>query len=171
MKSRRRIAFPKTEDRVISGFNSRSNSGNCEPRNRGPLTVLHSSKPEPRMSLVGQKHALPHRNSNRRFTSDSGHHQHPGWEGFGCRWPVGLTRLALAVFHAPALAMKGCRIAPTCTCVHTPPRAVRTLRSLSFAAMAVGQLATADRSDNKRPPSGQAQRPLVRRLAPLTATQ
>ena len=30
---------------------------------------------------------------------------------------------------------KGLRIAPTCKCVHFPPRAVRTLRSLSFAAM------------------------------------
>jgi hypothetical protein len=58
--------------------------------------------------------------------SDSGHHQHRGWERFGCRGPVGL-RLALAVFYAPALATKGCRIAPTCTCVHFPPHAVRTL--------------------------------------------
>ena len=31
--------------------------------------------------------------------------------GIWCRGPVGLTRLALAVFHAPALATKGCRIA------------------------------------------------------------
>jgi hypothetical protein len=48
--------------------------------------------------------------------------------------------------YAAALApspSKGCRIAPTCTCVHTPPRAVRTLRSLSFAAMALWLVAPA----------------------------
>ena len=34
--------------------------------------------------------------------------------------------------HATAMTSKGRRIAPTCTCVHRPPRAVLTLRSLSF---------------------------------------
>jgi hypothetical protein len=33
------------------------------------------------LAAMGQNHALPQRNSNRRFTSDSGHHRHRGWEG------------------------------------------------------------------------------------------
>ena len=49
----------------------------------------------------------------------------------------------LGRIQAAALASKGCRIAPTWTCVHTPPRAVRTLRSLSFAAMALWLVAPA----------------------------
>jgi hypothetical protein len=35
------------------------------------------------------------------------------------------------------------QIAPTCTCVHIPPRAVLTLRSLSLAAMALWLVAPA----------------------------
>jgi hypothetical protein len=116
---------------------------NLGPAKWGAMIVLHCSNPEPYMSAQGQNPKLPHCNSNGRFTSDSGHHQHRGWEGFGFRWPIGLTRLALAAFHATALATKGCRIAPTCTCVHTPPRAVRTLRSLSFAAIALWLVAPA----------------------------
>jgi hypothetical protein len=53
---------------------------------------------------------------------------------------MAVTPALLLLFHAAALAEKGWRIAPTCTCVHVPPRAVRTLRSLSLAAMAVGTL-------------------------------
>jgi hypothetical protein len=52
-----------------------------------------------------------------------------------------LGRYATATL-AP-LPSKGCRIAPTCTCVQTPPRAVRTLRSLSLAAMALWLVAPA----------------------------
>src|SRR5256886_1693611 len=47
---------------------------------------------------------------------------------------------ATSALHAAAAVLapsKGCRIAPTCTCVHVPPRAVCTLRSLSLAAMAL----------------------------------
>ena len=46
-----------------------------------------------------------------------------------------------APYATAALASKGCRIAPTC--VQTPPRAVRTLRSLSFAAIAFWLVAPA----------------------------
>src|ERR1700730_8642190 len=42
-----------------------------------------------------------------------------------------------------ASSSKGRRIVPTCTCVHVPPRAVRTLRSLSLAAMALWLVAPA----------------------------
>src|SRR5499433_1779326 len=47
--------------------------------------------------------------------------------------PLSALQAAAGVLAPP----KGCRIAPTCTCVHVPPRAVRTLRSLSLAAMAL----------------------------------
>src|ERR1700730_5654983 len=80
---------------------------------------------------------LPHRNSNGRFTSINGHNV--GEFYLRCRPPTLLARHARATL-APA---KGGRIAPTCTCVHTPPRAVRTLRSLSFAAMALWLVAPA----------------------------
>src|SRR5256884_2854033 len=50
------------------------------------------------------------------------------------RFAATLALHAAAAVFAPS---KGCRIAPTCTCVHVPPRAVRTLRSLSLAAMAL----------------------------------
>jgi hypothetical protein len=89
------------KDAAVAGAQSKPEYG---------IAFHRSAQP---MSLMGQNPKLPHCTSNRRFTSDSGHHQHRGWEGFGCRGPVGLTRLALAVFHAPALATKGCRIAPT----------------------------------------------------------
>jgi hypothetical protein len=64
-------------------------------------------------------------------------------KALGAEGRLVLRALALAVFHAPALAAKGCRIAPTCTCVFFPPRAVRTLRLLSFAAMALWLVAPA----------------------------
>jgi hypothetical protein len=38
---------------------------------------------------TGSKRRLPQRNSNRRFTSDSGHHQHGGWEGLDDRADIG----------------------------------------------------------------------------------
>ena len=47
-------------------------------------------------------------------------------------WCLSLYTTALA-----APSTKGRSTAPTCTCVHLPPRAVGTLRSLSFAAMAL----------------------------------
>jgi hypothetical protein len=51
--------------------------------------------------------------------------------------PRSRQRVAFHATLVTALASKGWRIAPTCTCVHTPPRAVRTLRSLSLAAIAL----------------------------------
>ena len=53
------------------------------------------------MSEMGQNPNLPHRNIDGRFSSDSGHHRHRGWGGLGCRGPVGLTHLALAVPNEP----------------------------------------------------------------------
>jgi hypothetical protein len=49
--------------------------------------------------------------------------------GLACILRSRLPTRAL-LFHAAAAltSSKGCKIAPTCTCVHTPPRAVRTLR-------------------------------------------
>ena len=62
-------------------------------------------------------HVLPQRNSNCRFIPDSGHHQHGGWEGFGCRGPVGLTRLErLSCFTRRRLRRKGQN------CPHLPMR-------------------------------------------------
>jgi hypothetical protein len=42
---------------------------------------VHHSKLGPLTSATGHNRRLPQRNSNRQFTSDSGHHQHRGWEG------------------------------------------------------------------------------------------
>jgi hypothetical protein len=56
----------------------------------------------------------------------------------GCDLPNFFTRR-----RRRRLGRKGAGSPPTCTCVHTPPRAVRTLRSLSFAAMALWLVAPA----------------------------
>ena len=63
-------------------------------------------------SALGQNPRLPQRNTDGRFASDSGHHQHRGWEGFGCRGPVGLTRLALACFTRRRVPRKGAELPP-----------------------------------------------------------
>jgi hypothetical protein len=52
---------------------------------------------------------------------------------------LGFSPRPYAMAALAAATSKGWRIAPTCTCVHTPPRAVRTLRSLSFCAMPRGE--------------------------------
>ena len=54
--------------------------------------------------------------------------------------PLPLLGASSPSLYMTALAVpsaKGRSTAPTCTCVHLPPRAVGTLRSLSFAAMAL----------------------------------
>jgi len=87
------------------------------------------------MSAWGQKRLLPHRNIDGRFTSIN-RHTKAVLSAPSNRLIVGCD--AMSAYGTAALApSKGWRIAPTCTCVHTPPRVVRTLRSLSFAAMAL----------------------------------
>src|SRR5262249_25097861 len=51
----------------------------------------------------------------------------------------GLLTKGLALHTAAAVLApsKGCRIAPTCTCVHVPARPVRSLGWLGLAAMAL----------------------------------
>jgi len=57
MKSRRRIGFPKTHDRVSMSSQRKRSNQEFAPSEMGSMVCLRSSNRAPRMSLEG--HSLP----------------------------------------------------------------------------------------------------------------
>jgi hypothetical protein len=55
MKSRRRIGFPKTHDRVSMSSQRKRSNQKFAPSEMGSMVCLRSSNLAPRMSLEGQK--------------------------------------------------------------------------------------------------------------------